>query len=129
MSYHHSTFHPEPLAAFPSGTPDRFAELRRMGEQEADRELTGPIATKLYARTAAFASRPGRIASPTAIEQRRIYAYDIGSFATSRSGGFHRCVRNLNIGECFGALRRSRGPAGCAASCIMARLLITKQSQ
>ena len=34
MSYHHSSFHPEPLAAFPSGTPDRFAEARYMGELE-----------------------------------------------------------------------------------------------
>jgi putative CocE/NonD family hydrolase len=34
MSYHHSSFHPKPLAAFPSGTPDRFAEVRYVGELE-----------------------------------------------------------------------------------------------
>ncbi|WP_395015192.1 CocE/NonD family hydrolase [Dongia sp.] len=34
MSYHNSSFHPEPLAAFPSGTPDRFAEARYVGELE-----------------------------------------------------------------------------------------------
>ena len=34
MSYHNSSFHPEPLSAFPSGTPDRFAEARPMGELE-----------------------------------------------------------------------------------------------
>jgi hypothetical protein len=34
MSYHNSPFHPEPLAAFPSGTPDRFPEARHIGELE-----------------------------------------------------------------------------------------------
>ncbi len=34
MSYHNSSFHPEPLAAFPSGTPDRFPQARHMGELE-----------------------------------------------------------------------------------------------
>jgi putative CocE/NonD family hydrolase len=34
MSYHNSSFHPKPLAAFPSGTPDRFAEVRYVGELE-----------------------------------------------------------------------------------------------
>ncbi|MES1152793.1 MAG: CocE/NonD family hydrolase, partial [Dongia sp.] len=34
MSYHNSSFHPEPLAAFPSGTPDRFSQARHMGELE-----------------------------------------------------------------------------------------------
>ena len=34
VSYHNSSFHPEPLEAFPSGTPDRFAESRHMGELE-----------------------------------------------------------------------------------------------
>ena len=34
MSYHNSSFHPEPLDAFPSGTPDRFPKARHMGELE-----------------------------------------------------------------------------------------------
>lgn len=34
MSYHHSSFHPKPVAAFPSGTPDRFAEARYVAELE-----------------------------------------------------------------------------------------------
>ncbi len=34
MSYHNSSLHPEPLAAFPSGTPDRYRRARHIGELE-----------------------------------------------------------------------------------------------
>ena len=34
MSYHNSSFHPEPLDAFPSGTPDRYPKARHIGELE-----------------------------------------------------------------------------------------------